>query len=102
MFWAIPWSVTIGNVTKVQPPGTSLPLTNSTLMDTTNNLNLTVLVFSLPDGRYNFTVNPTSFSLAGPDYFLPDSGVVDVNGTNVLIQVQLEAYCISSTSTGTH
>jgi hypothetical protein len=43
--------------------------------------NLTVIVFSLPDGTFHFGVSPAA------DYFTPESGTVDVNGTDVLVQI---------------
>jgi len=79
-FWGIPWSVTVGAETEVQPPGTPLPLNNGSLSGTLNQ-NLTVLVFSLPDGSYHFRVSPANF------FFTPDSGTVDVSGTNVLVRI---------------
>jgi hypothetical protein len=82
-FWGIPWSVTIGGTTEVQPPGTQLPPDNGSLsgLSGTLNENLTVIVFSLPDGTFQFRVSPSA------DYFTPESGTVDVNGTDVLIQI---------------
>jgi hypothetical protein len=77
-FWAVPWAVTIGNTTEVQPPGTPLPLTAAVYGN--GNTNLTVIVFSLPDGSYPFSVTNDAF-------FTPDSGTVIVNGTSVLVQI---------------
>jgi hypothetical protein len=82
-FWGIPWSVTIGGTTEVQPPGTQLPPDNGSLLGLGGTLdeNLTVIVFSLPDGIFHFRVSPAA------DYFTPESGTVDVNGTDVLVQI---------------
>ncbi len=79
-FWGIPWSVTIGNMTEVQPPGTPLPLNNYGL-DGTLNSNLTVIVFSLPNGHYNFSVSPSAA------FFTPTTGSVSVSGSDVLVQI---------------
>jgi hypothetical protein len=79
-FYGEPWSVTIGGTTEVQPPGATPPGANSGLEGTLNK-NLTVIVFSLPDGIYSFSVRPSNF------YFTPYSGTVDVNGTDVLVQI---------------
>jgi hypothetical protein len=79
-FWGVPWSVTVDGVTQVQPEGSSVPGPNSGLGGTTNQ-NLTIIVFSLPDGAYNFSVRPSN------GYFTPTSGTVDVNGTDVLVQI---------------
>ena len=93
-FWGVPWSVTIGNTTEVQPPGTPLPISNSTLYGTTNK-NLTVITFSLPDGSYHFRVSPSY------EFFTPDSGTIDVNGTDVLVQIAYSGTsCTTTVVTG--
>jgi hypothetical protein len=79
-FWGVPWSVTIGGTTEVQPPSAQPPGADSGLAGTMDG-NLTVIVFSLPDGVYNFTVRPSN------EYFTPSSGVVSVNGADVLVQI---------------
>ena len=79
-FWGIPWSVTIGNTTEVQPPGTKLPLNNYGLGGTLNT-NFTVIVFSLPDGHYDYNVSPSA------GFFTPTTGSVSVDGTDVLVQI---------------
>ena len=79
-FWGVPWSVTIGGTTEVQPTGTKLPIANDSLSGTMDK-NLTVIAFSLPDGSYHFRVSPSY------EFFTPDSGTVDVNGTNALVQI---------------
>jgi hypothetical protein len=92
-FWGVPWSVTIGATTEVQPPDTPLPLNNGSLSGTLNQ-NLTVIVFSLSDGAYRFVVSPSNF------YFTPDSGTIDVNGSNVLVEIAFTGTsCTSTTAT---
>jgi hypothetical protein len=78
----IPWSVTIGGVTEVQPPSTSLPLNGSGRG--TQDMNLSKIVFSLADGTYGFVVS----NLSAP--FNPPAGSVVVNGSDVLVRVYFE------------
>ena len=78
-FWAVPWSVTIGGTTEVQPHGTSLPLDNLVSYGTSN-ANLSVIVFSLPDGNYQYSVSPNAF-------LTPTSGTVNVSGSDALVQI---------------
>lgn len=95
--WVIPWSVPVGNSTEVQPADTPIPLENATSYGNSNR-NLTVIVFSLPDGRYHFSVSPPNFFFDGPAIFTPDSGMVNVNGTSVLIGIQLSTVCETTTT----
>jgi hypothetical protein len=90
-FWGVPWSVTIGGVTGVQPANTKLPLDNNSTSGTSN-MNLSIIVFSLPDGNYHFKVSPS--------FFVPDSGSVMVNGTDVLVQLGFETSCTTTISPG--
>ena len=93
-FWGIPWAVTIGDTTEVQPPGTPLPPDNGSLSGEagTLNENFSVIAFALPDGSYNFKVDPST-------YFQPNSGVVDVNGADVLVQIGYETSCTATITT---
>ena len=91
-FWGIPWSVTIGNVTEVQPSGTPLPLNNYGLSGTLDK-NLTIIVFSLPDGTYHFSVSPSA------GFFTPQSGTAVVNGTDVLVDVAYTGTSCLATTT---
>jgi hypothetical protein len=94
-FWGVPWSVTIGNSTEVQPPGTPLPISNYGLEGTSNE-NFSVIVFSLSDGRYNFSVSPSQ------SFFTPTAGSVVVNGTDVLVQIAYTGTsCTGTVSTTT-
>ncbi len=79
-FWGVPWSVTIGNVTKVQPPDTKLPLDNFSLAGTTN-ASLTEITFSVTNGTYHYRVSPSA------GFFTPTSGTVNVTGSNVTVQI---------------
>jgi hypothetical protein len=91
-FWGVPWSVTIDNMTEVQPFGMPLPLQGSVLFGTSNQ-NHSVIVFSLPDGSYQYRVRP--------DFFTPASGTVDVNGTDALVQIAYTGTSCVATVTST-
>jgi hypothetical protein len=94
-FWGAPWSVTIGGVTKVEPPSTALPLDNYSLAGTTNS-SLSQITFSLDDGTYNYSVSPSA------DFFTPDSGSVAVSGSNVTVRIAYTGTsCITTTSRST-
>ena len=79
-FWGVPWSVTIGNVTKVQPPDTTLPLDNYSLSGTTNS-SLSEITFSLADGTYDYRVSPSA------EFFTPTFGTVKVSGSNTTVDI---------------
>jgi len=57
--YAIPWAVRLGNVTIVEPPNATLPDPSSELLQGgVTNLNLTRIIFLVPDGTYRYTVLP--------------------------------------------
>ena len=91
-FWGIPWSVTIDGVTEVQPPGTQVPISNSTLYGTTNET-YTSIVFSLPDGTYNYRVSPSNF------FFTPDSGSISVSGSDLTVKIAYTGTSCTATAT---
>jgi hypothetical protein len=91
-FWGVPWSVTIGGITGVQPPGTPLPLGNDSLGGTMNS-NFTTIAFLLPDGSYHFRVSPSN------DFFTPDSGTVIVNGAGSSVQIKYTGTSCTATAT---
>jgi hypothetical protein len=73
--YATPWSVTIGNDTVVQPPGTPVPITQ---IGQTMNTTLAKISFLLPAGSYRYEIQPSGA-------FPTNSGVVVVNGTGVVV-----------------
>jgi len=92
-FWGIPWSVTIGNVTKVQPPDTKLPLENYSLSGTTNS-SVSEITFSLANGSYDYRVSPAA------EFFTPTFGTVNVSGSNVTVEIAYTGTsCITTTQT---
>jgi hypothetical protein len=93
-FWGIPWSVTVGNATEVQPEGTPLPLNNGGPVQGTLDEFFSNITFSLPNGAYSYVVNP-SF-----EFFTPDSGNVTVAGSNVIVPIQYSGTSCTETTTG--
>jgi len=91
VFWGIPWTVTIGGVTKVQPSNTTLPVNNSTLYGT-NNRSYAAITFFLDKGNYSYTINP-SF-----EFFTPDSGTITVNGNETLPITYTGTSCTAQTN----
>jgi hypothetical protein len=77
-FWGVPWAVTIGDHTWVQPAGTALPLNDYSIGSTTNEA-LSTISFLLPNGFYQYEIHPSE------GFFTPDSGVVNVNGADVTV-----------------
>jgi PQQ-like domain len=92
-FWGVPWSVTIGNVTKAQPPGAKLPLGNYSLSGTSNS-SLSEITFSLANGTYDYTVSPSA------EFFTPTSGTINVSGSNITVDITYTGTsCITTTQT---
>ena len=79
-FWGVPWSVTIGNVTHVQPANTKLPLDNFSLSGTTNS-SLSEITFFLANGTYDYRVSPSA------EFFTPTFGTINVSGSNVTVDI---------------
>jgi hypothetical protein len=95
--WLFPWAVVLDNSTVVvQPSNATLPLTYGGT-HLTSDSNYSTIVFSVPDGTYNYTVVPN-------DPFNPEqSGNVTVDGSDVQVQVgeYITAMGCSSTTTTT-
>ena len=92
-FWGAPWSVTIGNVTRVQPSDAKLPLDNYSLSGTSNS-SLSEITFFLPSGTYDYRVSPSA------EFFTPTSGTVTVSGSNVTVEIAYTGTsCITITQT---
>jgi hypothetical protein len=93
VFWGVPWSVTIGDVTEAQPPNTKLPLDNNSLSGTSNS-SLSTITFSLANGTYDYRVSPSA------EFFTPTSGTVNVSGANVTVEIAYTGTsCITTTQT---
>ncbi len=96
----IPWSVTLAsgssfNTTKVQPPNSNL----SNGFTSTKNESYASISFSVADGTYNYTINPTNdFESAQTG---ASSGTLTINGNNVTINVHFNLASCGSTITTT-
>jgi hypothetical protein len=95
--WLLPWAVVLDNSTVVvQPSNATLPLTYSGA-HLTSDSNYSTIVFSVPNGTYNYTIVPK-------DPFNPEqSGNLTVDGSDVQVQVGefITAMGCSSTTTTT-
>ncbi|MDA4116485.1 MAG: hypothetical protein OK442_08020 [Thaumarchaeota archaeon] len=78
--YVVPWSVTLGNVTIAQPSNATLPITSEPSNPSQTNQSLSTIVFSVPDGSYQYTISPKGT-------FSSDYGSVTVNGAGVLVTV---------------
>ena len=85
-----PWAVTLNNSTIVQPANATLPLQQGTIGYNPANKNYSMIIFSVPDGTYSYEVQPSSI--------FRQSSTVVVNGSNVLVQVQVNGAVIPCTA----
>lgn len=92
--WIVPWGVTLGPQTAVQPSNATLPISGSSRL--TSNSSYSVIVFSVPNGNYSYTVMPKNID--GQE----QSGSVMIAGSGSEIQVYsfITAMGCSSTSSG--
>lgn len=96
----IPWSVTLRNgssysITKAQPPNSN----PSNGFTSTKNESYSTISFSVPDGTYNYTLNPTNdFENAQTG---ASSGTITVDGDNVTVYVRVNLASCGSTITTT-
>jgi hypothetical protein len=94
----LPWGVSIDGLVQVQPHNQSLPLPTNTLSTIVPDKNLTQMAFYLPPGAYNYTL------LGGSGFEELDvgngahSGTVVVNGSDVVVNVEI-SLSITCTST---
>lgn len=93
IMWMLPWAVTLDNTTeKVQPPNASIP---PAYYYSTNNANLSRIVFSVGNGTYQWK----SFPLSG--YGNPSSGIVTIAGSDTVILVDGFPTGCTTTTTAT-
>jgi len=95
-FNIVPWAVTLNGLTEVQPANQTLPLPTNTFSTIVPNQNLTRIAFSVPPGEYNYTIEGG----AGFNGFYPTSGAVQVNVSDVLVNVgvSLSLTCAPTTT----
>gem|GEM_PF-6345895 len=96
--------MTIDGITQVQPHNQSLPLPINTFSTIVPDQNLTRMTFYLPSGTYNYTLTDDRY-LFNELYTGNgnDGGVVEVNGSNVIVSVDvsLSITCVSSSTSST-
>jgi PQQ-like domain len=93
VFWGVPWSVSVGNLTQVQPPGTKLPLDNYSLSGTRNS-SLSEITFSLATGTYGYRVSPSA------GFFTPTFRTINVSGSNITVDIAYTGTsCITTSQT---
>ncbi len=72
------WSVTLGDETELKTWNATQTISNDTVRTSGNQI-FSTMVFLVPDGVYNFSISP--------NHFEPGSGLVTVNGSDVLVKV---------------
>jgi hypothetical protein len=82
VMWQLPWAVTFNGQTQVRPSNATIP---PPYFYGTFNASLAVIVFHAPNGSYRWKSYPTT--VYDDD---PISGVVNVNSSNVTVQVDGE------------
>ena len=88
--YVLPWSVTLGNEVRAEPPGTPLPISNGGYSAGPEPPGLYTIVFTVPDGVYAYTVAPQGA-------FYTYTGTVTVNGSAV--SIVLDGPAVSCTTT---
>jgi hypothetical protein len=76
--WLAPWAVALNNQTIVRPSNATLPLSENRYEASPSYAKYSTITFSVPNGSYNYTVYPS---------FLSQTGVVTIDGSDVVIQV---------------
>src|SRR5271154_101833 len=80
-YYAAPWSATLGSETEAEPANATLPLLNDTGNTSPSFVNASVIVFSVPNGTYQYHLVP-AFTFGNP------SGILTVQGGDIMISVQ--------------
>jgi hypothetical protein len=96
----IPWSVTLTggssySITKAQPPNSN----PSNGFTSTKNDSYSSISFSVPDGTYNYTIDPINDFENAQTY--ASSGTITINGDNVTVYVRVNLASCGSTITTT-
>jgi hypothetical protein len=90
--YVAPWSVTLGNETIAEPSNATLPIPGGPYAGGPENQNLSTIVFSVPDGVYQYTLSPSG-AFASP------VGSVTVNGSDVSVEVDGPLFSCTATTT---
>jgi hypothetical protein len=79
--YADTWAVTLGNITLAQPSNATLPIFTEAGVAGGAYKMISKIIFTLPDGVYHYSVT-SGWGLS------PSEGIVDVNGFDVVVQIQ--------------
>jgi len=90
--YVAPWSVTLGSQTIAEPSSATLPIPNDAYSAGPANQNLSSIVFSVPNGVYQYRISPTAF--------LSTSGTITVNGSDVSVVAYGPVLSCTTTQTG--
>ncbi len=95
----LPWAVTVGGLTQVQPSNQTLPLPTNTFSTVVPDQSLTRMTFYLPPGAYSYIVYGGSGNGPGGQLY-PTSGTFQVVGSNLVLNedVYLSFTCAPTTS----
>ena len=76
-----PWAVKLGNETIVKPSNETVSTSGVvSIKSYPNNNTISTIIFSVPDGVYNYAVIPSD------GFTSTTSGIVKVNGSDLLVQ----------------
>jgi len=78
--YVAPWSVTLGNETIAEPSNATLPIPGGSYAANPGYQSLSTIVFSVPNGLYQYTLSPSGA-------FAADSGSITVDGSDVSVIV---------------
>jgi hypothetical protein len=79
--YADTWAVTLGNITIAQPSNATLPISTEEGVAGGAYKMISKIIFTVPDGVYQYDVT-SGWSL------FPSGGTVDVNGSDVVVQLE--------------
>jgi YVTN family beta-propeller protein len=76
------WAITLGDITIIQPSNATLPFRGATNFSPAGEA-ISKIIFTVPDGAYDWNVSVgTGFGAT--------SGTIDVNGSDVVVQMQAQ------------
>jgi hypothetical protein len=79
MLYADSWAVTLGGITIAQPSNATLPVSGN--FDAAQFQSIHTIIFTMPDGRYDYNVTTTGNPPS------PQRGSVTVNGSDQVVQL---------------
>jgi hypothetical protein len=90
--YAAPWSITLGPWTVAEPPNATLPIDTTIGSAGPSYVNTSMITFSVPDWEYQYSIG-VAWPFANP------SGVITVNGGDVMVVLQGPATSCTRTTT---